>query len=63
MAPSMSQYDCAGRRGIPLRGKCVREADYDAYDLDDPKHPDWEDRAAERADLERKRAKEDAGPA
>ena len=38
----------------------MREADYDAYDLDDPKHPDWEDAAAERADLERKRAKEDA---
>ena len=38
----------------------MREADYDAYDLDDPKHPDWEDRAAERADLERKREKEDA---
>ena len=38
----------------------MREADFDAYDLDDPKHPDWEDQAAERADLERKRAKEDA---
>ena len=38
----------------------MREADYDAYDLDDPKHPDWEDAAAERADLERKREKEDA---
>ena len=40
----------------------MREADYDAYDLDDPKHPDWEDAAAERADLERKRDKEDALP-
>ena len=41
----------------------MREADYDAYDLDDPKHPDWEDAAAERADLERKREKEDAAEA
>ena len=41
----------------------MREADYDAYDLDDPKHPDWEDLAAERADLERKREKEDAAEA
>ena len=41
----------------------MREADYDAYDLDDPKHPDWEDAAAERADLERKRDKEDAAEA
>ena len=52
MRPAISKSDF-------VRAGAVREADYDAYDLDDPKHPDWEDAAAERADLERKREKED----
>jgi hypothetical protein len=33
-------------------------ADYDAYDLTDPKHPTFYERFAERADVERKAAKE-----
>jgi len=33
--------------------------DYDGYDLDDPKHPDWGALAADRADMDRKRLKED----
>ena len=33
----------------------------DAYQADDPKHPDWEDLAADQADTERKRLKEE-GP-
>ena len=49
----MSTWDYASR--------AERDETRDAYDPDDPKHPDWEDLAADRADMERKRLKEE-GP-
>lgn len=33
------------------------------YDRDDPKHPDWADAMADRADMDRKREKEDRAEA
>lgn len=36
--------------------------DDSGYELDDPKHPTWAERMADRDDDERKRAKEDTPP-
>lgn len=33
------------------------------YDRDDPKHPDWADAMADRADMQRKREKEERAEA